>query len=350
MEEAIIGKKYIILDDKKGTGCFVDKEDARDLPYDEMALGAPAVDWTKGYDVERELGIKVKIKNQDGSSSCVGQGFSYYAGVINSAEIGHYIEISAKGFYSQIALPGGGAYIRDGAKLLVNWGALLEIVLASYDGGNPPTEKFMLDKSWITPELVRTAQTLQGKEYRTITAASNMDMFASAIQNNLGVVGGVSGSNNNTWGGNEPKAPKSGESTWGHCLYFGKFGVDSLGKFISTPNSWGERKIDDLHRDGWQKFREDYFNDKFMFNPWTITDKPNFSMSPETQKIVEQNEKKVIIESEGIGRKGIIIGGKLRSISKDRAAEACLYTLANNKLGSFVSSRQFDEMIKGDNF
>ena len=62
---------------------------------------------------------------------------------------------------------------------------------------------------------------------------------------------------------------------WGHCLFFGKAGTDSLGKYIASPNSWGERTKDSLHPDGWQKFRQNWFdnNARFLFNPWTIVDK-----------------------------------------------------------------------------
>ena len=124
MEEAIIGKKYLILNKKVGTGAFDDLEDSRDYSYDEVAMGAAEVDWEKGYDVEKDLKITVPIKDQDGSSSCVGQAWAYYTAVINAKEVGYYKEMSAKGFYSQIFLPGGGAYLREGAKQAVNWGTI----------------------------------------------------------------------------------------------------------------------------------------------------------------------------------------------------------------------------------
>ena len=73
-------------------------------------------------------------------------------------------------------------------------------------------------------------------------------------------------------------------------------------------------------------------------------------MSPETAKMIKKNEKKIIIEAEGRGRKGVIVNGVLREVSKARTPEASLYVLANNNLGEFVKTRTFDEIKKGDKF
>ena len=176
-----------------GTGCLVDPRDDRDLIADEILTGMVEIDWEKGYDVEKDLKITIPLKNQGKSGSCVGQGWSYYVGVLNSFEVGKYDEISAKAIYSliQLGFSGGGAYIRDGAKLIIDWGSLFEKILSSYDNGKPPTEEFMRDKSWKTPEMDKLAKVLQSKEYRLITAETNMDLFAKSIRDNYGVVSGL---------------------------------------------------------------------------------------------------------------------------------------------------------------
>jgi hypothetical protein len=168
-----------------------------------------------------------------------------------------------------------------------------------------------------------------------------------AIRDNYGVLGGVYGENNGTWGSGEPKPPV--HPTWAHCIFLGKYGKDELGKYIATPNSWGTRPKDKLHPDGWQKLRADWFNNNKMFNPWTLVDKSNL-MSAETAKIMAENEKKIIVESEGHGRKGVIVDGKLREITEAREADAALYVLTNNGLGKTVNSKTFDEIPKGPNF
>lgn len=275
-----------------GTGCKQDPKDDRDYVYDDVVLGASPVDWEKGFDIEKELGIKIPIKNQGKSSSCVGQGTAYYLAILNAKEVGFYDEVSAKAIYSLIALAGGGAFIRSAMDLAVNWGSLPEKIISSYENGNPPSEQFMKEKGWKTPEMDRLAKVLQSKAYYTIRANKNMELFAQAIRDNLGVVGGASGSNNGTWSSNEPKPPTS--PVWDHALYFGKYGIDSKGKWMATPNSWGYRNPDDLHPDGWQKLREDYFASNFMFNPWTLVDKPNININEPMIELIKADDNSTV--------------------------------------------------------
>ena len=336
-----------------GTGAIPDSLDLRDRSYDEVVAGAPLLseeEWTRGFDIEQELDFKLPIKDQNYSQSCVGQAWAYYIGVLNLAEVKTYKEVSAKAIYSQIHFPGGGSYIREGAKLAVNWGALVENVVKSYENNKPPSEEFMIDLSWKNEKADGLAKVLKAKEYRVINNKSSMDLFAMAIRDNWGIVGGLNVGNSPTWRTNEPK-PTTREG--GHCLYYGKFGVDELGKYIATPNSWGWRGKDNLHPDGWQKLRQDYFSDLFQFNPWTLLDKPNVEVNtvdPVIQKILNANEKKIIIEGQGAGRKGIVINGRLRDIVKDREAVACLYGMANNNIGTTISTDIYNLLPKGGIF
>jgi len=335
-----------------GLGAIPDPIDLRDRSYDSIAMAGEPVDWNAGYDIEEELDFELPFKNQGSSSSCVGNAWSYYIGILNTIEEGVYKEVSAKSIYSQIFLPGGGAYIRDGGKLAVNWGAMFETIVSSYDNGKPPKEAFMRDLTWKTHEIEKLAKILQAKEYRVINHVT-MDTVAQAIRDNHCVVGGVYIGNSGTWRTAEPK-PSTREG--GHCLLLGKYGIDEMGKFISTPNSWNNLKLKDkLHPDGWQKLREDYFNNTFSFNPWLLRDKPNQDPDtnyndPEVIKILDENEKACIIEGEGSGRKGILINGKLREITEGREAAACLYSMVNNGMGVTVSTDLFNKLPKDDIF
>ncbi len=329
------------------TGAEPDKLDARDLQYAEIALGACPFDWDAGYDIEKELDITIPFKMQGHSQSCVGQAFSYYAAVLNAVEVGVYKDLSAKAIYSQIFLQNGGAYIRDAANLLVDYGALEEYIVPSYENGNPPSECFVRDTSWKTEELKKLASILASKEYRSIIANANMETFATAIRDNYGIVGGVYGDNDGTWSTNEPQPPKN--LLWGHALYFGKAGKDSLGKVYSHTKFLGHQGNRFSPHRRWQKLRQNYFQNDFMFNPWTLVDKPNVE-NPNIINIINMNEKKIIIEGEAPGRKGIIINGKLREITKEREAAACLFALANNGLGTTVSKTDFDALTKDVNF
>lgn len=265
-----IFKKKKLAEGKFGTGALLSPIDKRDRSYDIIASVGEPVDWQKGYDVEQELGFKIPFKNQNGSSSCVFQSISYYAGVLNKVETKNYEEMSAKAGYSQIYLPGGGAYIRDGMSLGVKWGFIPECKVPSYENNQPPREKFMIDLSWKNPEMDNIAKVFQSKEYRTINAKTNMELFAMAIRDNYGCISGVDGTNNSTWNTLEPKPGATVD--WKHALYFGKFGIDEKGKYVATPNSWGNR-----FNGEWQKLREDYFNSGRMFDAFTFLDKPNCS-------------------------------------------------------------------------
>ena len=268
-----------------GTGCMPDPQDERDYSYDDHVLGAAPliIDWVKGYDVREHLGLDIPFKNQWSSSSCVGQGWSYYLAVIDAVETGIYRADSAKAIYSQIFInqPSGGAYISDGAKLICEWGGLSNLLVPSNKPNGHTDEDFMRDKTWKTPELDNLAKILKGKDYKVINAISNMDLYAQAILENHGVVGGVNGVNNGTWMSERPKPPV-GAPEWGHCLYFGAFGTDEFGKFIATPNSWGDLLSKTWYPGspvghGWQKFYIDYFANGGVniFNPWTYVDTPN---------------------------------------------------------------------------
>ena len=112
----------------------------------------------------------------------------------------------------------------------------------------------MRDLSWKNERVDKLAKTYQAKEYAVIQARDNMDLFARAIRDNHGIVGGVYVGNNGSWRTNEPTpSNRSG----GHCIYYGGYGIDEKGKYISTPNSWGTgRGKDPLHPNGWQKLRK----------------------------------------------------------------------------------------------
>lgn len=275
-----------------GTGCFPDPFDGRDKSYDDHILGAPPVviDWVKGYDVREHLGFDLPYKNQFSSGSCVGQGWSYYLAIINAVETGVMTPDSAKAFYSQINI-GWGAYIRDGAKLICEWGGVGETIVPSLKENGTTDEEFMKDLAWKNSQIDELAKILQGKDYRVINAVSNMDLFAQAVLQNHGVVGGVNGSNNGTWTSERPQPP-IGSAEWGHCLYFGAFGTDEFGKFIATPNSWGNLlgkiwKPGSPVGYGWQKLYQNYFDNQGIniFNPWTYTDKPNNFMNTNVKVI-----------------------------------------------------------------
>lgn len=282
--------------------------DERNFSFDEMAAGAPQIDWNKGYDVRNVLMGDIRKKNQVRSYSCVGQGWSYQKFALDALEMTKKYSLSlddlrksnpavvpeqsAKAIYSQISLgPTRGAFIVDGARLLVNFGSMEEPLVPSNKPDGSCDEDFMLEKNWLTEEAKQAAKKYSAKEYRIINARNDMDMFAQAIMQGFGVVGGVIGSNGHGWGyADEPTVPNPGEATWGHCLFYGAFGTDEKGKFIATPNSWGDYVKGDWFDGapagiGWQKLRAEYFTNQWQFDPWVLVDKPN-EETPKPEPVV----------------------------------------------------------------
>ena len=247
-------------------GAFPDRPDSRDFKYSDLVMGAPVVDWEKGYDVEKELGIQSKIEHQNGSSSCVAQAYSKYAEVLNIVEEKKFVDLSAKSVYERIYLPVGGAYMRDGAAAIVD-GLNEEVDVPSYDNGLPPSEAFMI-KQTLTNELRQKAKKYSAKEYRSIGSAM-VDLIALAIKDNFGAVTGLSGDNQG-WKDWIIKNPVKND--WGHAIYLSAFGKDSRGRWINFINSWGAT---------WgQNGRGRIYVDEYdmaanAFGIWTLTDKPN---------------------------------------------------------------------------
>lgn len=283
------------------TGAVREEQKEKDYIYE--ALGSAPLtqeEWEKGYDVEKELGLTIPFKNQQSSYSCVGQAWSIYWAVKNAIKTGRLDIISAKAIYSKISLGyARGAYIRDGGKLLTEYGALPEELVKSFRDNGLTDESFMIDKSWETEALIEMASNLKAEDYYLVTGLG-IDAFARAIKDGKGMVAGVEGNNNGTWSSNEPKRPADNtpqNDTWGHALFFGKFGIDEKGKYIATPNSWGTRnQKDKLHPDDWQKLREDWFinSNRYMFNPWIAIPKTKNMETNETAKILKDKNSKAV--------------------------------------------------------
>jgi hypothetical protein len=88
-----------------------------------------------------------------------------------------------------------------------------------------------------------------------------------------------------------------------------------------------------------------------MFNPWTLVDKPNVvQMSTDAQNIINKYEKRFVVEGQGAGRKGILVGGQLRPVRTEREAAAAIYVQTNSGYGATVPTMLFDELPKGANF
>ena len=245
-----------------GTGAIPDKIDQRDYKY-EMPFGAAPLPINYYIAVD-------KIENQNGSLSCVGQAWATYLQILEKSESGAFTDLSAKSIYSQIFVPTGGAQIRDGGKLAVNFGVNKEATVSSYNNGVPPNEDFMRQTDWLNDATKTEAKIFQSKEYRTIEHGGNINVIKQAILDNSGVVSGFIVSMEG-WVTGDVRPPQAGEAQYGHAVFF--YGWE--GDEILFVNSWGENwgyqgkgKVDPLY----------WSNTGWSFSLWTLTDKPNKDM------------------------------------------------------------------------
>jgi hypothetical protein len=254
-------------------GGIEDRVDTRDHKWTEVGFGSAPFDWSVGYDVQEEVanaigitGFKIPVKDQNGSGSCGGQAWSYYAEVLEAVSSKTFEERSAKFIYAQTYVPGGGSYGRDNCEIFVKQGVAREETLPSYENGNPPSELFMTRSQDILASTRQDAKLSMALSYANVD--SIIDQVAQAIRDNKGVVLGVRGQNNGTWVSPYPVPPTSFE--WGHWVYAGKAKMINGVKHIGFLNSWGIG-VGDL---GWQWLSEDWFKTNIggalaIFSVWT---------------------------------------------------------------------------------
>ena len=157
------------------SGARPDMHDGRDFLFGaylenyEDKIQEVEIDWDNDYkeiqDYKRFL-----VKNQMSSLSCVGQTGAHYKEALEYYLKRDLKEKSAKSVYSQIALPSGGAFFRDGMKIITEYGINLENDVKSYKEDGSVNESFISDKSWVSDELTKKANYYANQNYYSINS------------------------------------------------------------------------------------------------------------------------------------------------------------------------------------
>lgn len=237
------------------------------------AMGAPAIDWEKGFDVETSLGFVMPTVNQGTTLSCVGQAWRYYAQALEYKENKAFTPLSARDMYSQMYLPQGGAQVIDGAKILTKKGVALAIDMPDTP---PVSEDAMRSRKDATEQSIERALRYKAKSYAMIpnfvSVERSMEEAAQTILENFGAVTGAEGTNPG-WRekGGIVRPPLAGEKVWGHGIWACGFRMLNGKKAIKFKNSWS----DAWGSNGYGWLTEDYFASGHTFGFYTVVDLPD---------------------------------------------------------------------------
>jgi hypothetical protein len=193
-------------------GAKPDPIDRRDLRYEDFIAGkarpAGMPTFEKGYDVEEAIG-QLRDDHQDDSYRCVAQGGTNDVEMSILATTRKHISLSIRDAYSQIYLPGGGAYPRDVYKLANKKGICEEKYCPSYpEDGSKVSEAFSRKRGVITPEREQNALEWRIGAYRSISTL-DLEVMAQAIYENHGCGGGY----------------RFLKSNMGHFIFFNGYGM-----------------------------------------------------------------------------------------------------------------------------
>ena len=202
---------------KEYMGAIPNPKDSRDFVLGDIPYtpdpNAPS--WEEGFDNETEYG-QLKREHQGSSLSCVGQGWSKYAEMLNIMETRTNIDLSARFIYSQIFLNQGGAYIRDGARIITKQGDAPQIDVPDYMNGANPTESFMRGSEGVEDARI-IANTYKSLKYVWLDADKVNEDMRQIIWQYGGFVSGYNG----------------------HCMYASAYGMVNGKKAIKFINSYG---------------------------------------------------------------------------------------------------------------
>ena len=231
-------------------------EDNRDYIFG--ATAPEPFDWNKGY-----VNPCPFIASMQGTSlSCVGQSTMNLAKNAWFHKNGNLQDFSARFPYCQIALPNGGAFLRDGVDLLVKQGDCLNVTMPSGQ-----TEAIMRDKTGLPEaQIVSKEYDIYG-DLAYASVGLNIDTLAVAIRDSGAVMIGATG-HNIGWSTPDLKPPTlgDGQPTWGHAVTAVGAVMRNGKKAIKILNSWSSA----WGENGYGYMYEDYM--KWLQAAFILTD------------------------------------------------------------------------------
>lgn len=265
-------KKQILVENRYGHGGVNTlkskvRRKLRRVFRPKLGMAAVPFDWAAGFHLRSKLS-NIRIKDQGISSSCGGQAKSQWTAVIRALLTGQpYSEDSAKADYAPIAHAGGGTTVHE---LEEDLGSLPESAVPSYQDGNPGTEEFMADRSWMTSENLKAMMANAG--WTAVSVSIDLESIAEAVRDYGAVIWEIEGQNNGTWLSPRPKPPVRGQGEiWAHFMCSEGAGMNGTpNREISMFQSWGT----DVGYQGVQYFGQDYTGSGYIVDCFTFVRTP----------------------------------------------------------------------------
>jgi len=250
-----------------------DNAKMRDYRIEELAT-APIIEWVDfetWKQKNKNLLDQMKIHNQNGAGSCVGNSIANALSIINYYEEGKFLYFSPRLYYANRSnKPQPGMNIDDAGKLPVKLGAIFESEL--------PSDLKSEEEMNRLDDMVKSYETI-GKIYAPgsfFHLPFTIDKFAEAIANYKAVVMFVK-FGDGEWGVDVPQIktinPQYGHGvcSFSYCMYQGK-------KSLVIVDSWG---VDNPLK-GLRILTEDWFNNNRIFGAITYVDLKNKEFTEET--------------------------------------------------------------------
>ncbi len=317
-------------------GLRQDPPDTRDFLYRDLfgAGEVPPADWETGFSAYDQTGLAPLLYDQGQSFSCVAQATAAHLRLWHKRLTDQDVDFSRHFIYSQISAGlNAGASLRDGVQLVATIGDCPESTVPSYEQGRPPSEEYMYSQAWMSEAVFDEARRFDQFSYRVVPGqTTDIDLFAHAIRNNCGIVGGFTGT---TQGWLLPlvRWPQVGEQRWSHAVFLSGFGMYEGKRCLFTKNSWGGRyTISDGRWRGYQAISEDYFSaieptavgpvaGAYVFNAWVLVPDRQLTPNVRLMDFLRRNEGKLVQDSQQSGSIGVVAGGKILVARPERLAQ-----------------------------
>lgn len=235
-------------------------EDSNPKRFQLLSLGELEIAGSNKSVFDTSFGLKnPPNENQQSSEACTWYAFCYYFWQWTG------IQLSRQDGYSRTHLDGGGGYIIDPFRTLME-GALG----GSFAGQGCFTRDQHADPVKPTEANMRVIVNLPGQKRKIFKLRfwnveggyNNIELYALAAKTYKGAVHGVWGTNKGWSDKNHPVPPKQGETgIWGHALYTKDAGYDRNMEAIFDKSSWCSPSHDT------HKLTKDYFTSGNVFSP-----------------------------------------------------------------------------------